>query len=578
MKRGKRKTAEAAVAVTVLLGILLVALIHVNPGFIRHANAVTPFFICQPESVTEQAIPDYAGIRRTYTFTLPDAESATTTGARLSFYLRHTIAEYTIEDSTLENDLSERDTPHIGKTPGNYWVSIPVRPAFAGKTVHVTLTPVYESVRDETPTFMVITRDSLLTMLELPQDSLMLTLSAVAIGAGLFLSLISLALPLDGRDKKRIFYLGAVTAAAGLWKLCGLPVLTLLLEYRGLQKEIWFAGAVSYLLMLVLSLRLMAVLLPEGESRTGLLCFYGSAGAAVALLLLQISGVAELHDVLIWYGIGMAVLHVISLLGQKPSRSELLWLLPFFLSLGADLLIYLVTGSMRKAPVFLIWIMGNLFVRGVGFVRAAILRERLLRKKEEELRDEKVRSMVNQIRPHFIFNTLVSVYELCREAPKQAMQVIDDFTTYLQSNFTAIAATEPISFQEELRHTRAYLAVETTLHGDDLTVGYDMEALAFELPPLTLQPIVENAVKYGIGSGHSPEQILIRTRGTESGVEIIVEDNGAGYDPQPDSQVHVGLQNVRERLEMMCGGSLVIGPREGGGTVVKVWIPAVREQ
>ena len=565
--------AEAAAALTAVLCVLMVVLIHWNPGFTKYANAVTPFFILQPEAVTEEAISDYAGVRRTYTFTLPDAESATTTGARLSFYLRHTIAEFSIEDSTLDNDLSESDTPHIGKTPGNYWVSIPVRPAFAGKTVHVTLTPVYESVRDEEPTFMVITRDALLTMLELPQDRLMLTLSVIAIGAGLFLSLISLALPLEGRDKKRIFYLGAVTAAAGLWKLCGLSVLTLLLDYWGLQKEIWFAGAVSYLLMLVLSLRLLAVIRPNGENRLGLLCFYVSAGTAVVLILLQMLGVLELHDVLIWYGVGMAILHVVSLLGRKPGPSELLWLLPFFLALGADLLIYCVTGSMRKAPVFLVWILLNLFVRGVGFVREAILRERLLRRREEELRDEKIRSMMNQIRPHFIYNTLVSVYELCREDPKQAMEVIDDFTTYLQANFTAITAAEMTSFREELEHTKAYLAVETTLHGDDLSVEYDTETTAFRLPPLALQPIVENAVKYGVGMGHRPEHIVIRSRGTKDGVEIIVEDNGAGYDPQPDSQVHVGLQNVRERLAMMCGGTLEIGPREGGGTVVTVRIP-----
>jgi len=566
-------TAEIAVAAAALLCILLVVLIHLNPGFDRYANAVTPFFMLQPDSVTEETIPDYAGVKRTYTFTLPEADTATTTGARLSVYLRHTIASFSIEDSALENDLSELDSPHIGRTPGNYWVSVPMKPVYAGKTLQVTLTPVYDSVRDDEPVFMVITRDMLLTMVELPEDGLLLTLSVIAVGAGLFLALIALVLPLNGQDKKRIFYLGAVTVAAGLWKLCGLPVLTLLLDYWGLQKEIWFAGAVSYLLMLVLSLRLLVAIRPEGENRVGMVCFYLSAAAAAALVLLQMFHLAELHDGLIWFGAGVAVLHVVSLLGKKPSRSELLWLLPFFLALGADLLIYFVTGSMRKAPVFLVWIIVNLFVRGLGFVREAILRERLLRKREEELRDEKVRTMMNQIRPHFIYNTLVSVYELCREEPNQAMQVIDDFTTYLQSNFTAIAATEPAPFREELRHTQAYLDVETVLHGDELTVEYDTEALAFDLPPLTLQPIVENAVKHGVGKGYSPEHIVIRTRAEENGVRITVEDNGGGYDPQPDSEVHVGLQNVRERLDMMCGGTLEIGPRPEGGTVVTVFVP-----
>lgn len=573
MNNNRKHIPEVAAGLCVALCILLVALIHINPGFPRYANAVTPFFILQPDNVTEETIPDYAGVQRTYTFTLPEADTATTTGARLSVYLRHTIAAFSIEDSALENDLSEVDTPHIGKTPGNYWISIPMKPVYAGKTLQVTLTPVYDSARDEEPVFMVITRDMLLTMVELPEDWLLLVLSVIGVVAGIFLALIAMTLPLDGQDKKRIFYLGAVTAAAGLWKLCGLPVLTLLLDFWGLQKEIWFAGAVSYLLMLVLSLRLLVAIRTEGENRVGMACYYLSAVTAAILVLLQIFNVLELHQSLIFYGVAMAFLHVISLLGKKPRRSELLWLLPFFLTLGADLLIYLVTGSMRKAPVFLVWIMLNLFVRGIGFVREAILRERLLRKREEELRDEKVRTMMNQIRPHFIYNTLVSVYELCRDEPKQAMQVIDDFTTYLQSNFTAIAATELIPFREELRHTQAYLAVETMLHGDELTVEFDTDALAFDLPPLTLQPIVENAVKYGVGKGYSPEYIVIRTRAEENGVRITVEDNGGGYAPQPDSEVHVGLQNVRERLEMMCGGTLEIEPRPAGGTMVTVFVP-----
>lgn len=571
-------TTEAAVAVTALLSILLVALIHSNPGFNRYADAATPFFLLQPVSVEEETIPDYAGVRRTYTFSLPDADSATTTGARISFYLRHTIASFSIEGSALENDLSENDTPHIGKTPGNYWVNIPMRPVFAGKTLQVTLTPVYESVRDDEPTFFVIPRDMLLTMLVLPEDGLLLVLSAAAIGAGLFLALIALALPMDKQDKKRVFYLGALTAAAGLWKLCGLPALTLLLDHWGLQKEIWFAGAVSYLLMLVLSLRLLILLRKKDRSSAGMACFYLAAATTVLLLLLQICNVLELHPFLIWYGVGAAALHVISLLDGKPGPSDLLWVLPFFLALGADLMIRHITGSTEKASVFLLWILMNLFVRGLGFVRMSILREHLLQKQEEELRDAKLKSLMNQIRPHFIYNTLASVYELCRDEPRRAMEVIDDFTTYLQSNYSAIAATEPVSFREELAHTRAYLAVESMLFGEELTVAYETGFTDFCLPPLTLQPIVENAVKYGVGQGHRPEHIIIRTVEGTDGIRVVIEDNGVGYDPSTDGSVHVGLQNVRERLEMMCGGSLKIGPRPDGGTVVTVWLPSASQR
>ena len=125
--------AEAAALAVCLLCVLLVTLIHLNPGFTYYSSAVTPYLILQPDSVREEAIPDYAGIRRTYTLTMPDSNTVTTTGARLTFYLRHTIAQYEVENSTIKNDMAEKDSPHIGRTPGNYWVSIPVRPAYAGK-------------------------------------------------------------------------------------------------------------------------------------------------------------------------------------------------------------------------------------------------------------------------------------------------------------------------------------------------------------------------------------------------------------------------------------------------------------
>ncbi len=573
--KGRGLPATLAAGGVLLLSVLLVALSFVHPGFTSYADAVTPFFILTPDSVTEEVIPDYAGVRRTYSFTLPASNTATTTGAYLTVFLRHTLVEASVEDSLLEYDVSEPEGPRIGQTPGNYWLRIPVRPAYAGKTVRLTLTPVYDSVRNEAPTFMVITRDALLSMLELPRDGVLLSLSLVAIAAGLFLAVMVLAMPLARPEKRRLFLLGAVTVLAGLWKLCGLPVVPLLLNHLGIHKALWFSGAVSYLLMMVLSLRLLTTLRADGESRTGMLCFYVGAGAAAALLLLQLLNAAELHRSLIWFGIGAALLHVISLLGQKPGRSELLWLLPFFLTLGVDLAVFLISGSMRGAPAFLLWIVVNLFIRGFGFVRMAILQERDLRKKEEELRDARVQTMMNQIRPHFIYNTLTSIYVLCKDDPERAAQVVSDFTDYLQANFSAISAREMIAFSDELQHTKAYVAVESLRYGDKLSVEYDIRHSAFRLPPLTLQPLVENAVKHGLGKGVGPERITVRSWAAEGGAVIVVEDDGPGFAPEEEGREgHIGIQNVRERLELMCGGTLRITPRPGGGTAVEICVPS----
>ena len=128
-------------------------------------------------------------------------------------------------------------------------------------------------------------------------------------------------------------------------------------------------------------------------------------------------------------------------------------------------------------------------------------------------------------------------------------------------------------FKDELEHTRAYLAVEQAQFEDSLFISFDTPHTLFRVPPLTLQPIVENAVKHGLKSSSDPIHISVVTRQTNTASEIIVEDDGAGFDPVDDNEPHIALNNIRERLEMMCRGKLMIAPREGGGTSVTVMIP-----
>ena len=195
------------------------------------------------------------------------------------------------------------------------------------------------------------------------------------------------------------------------------------------------------------------------------------------------------------------------------------------------------------------------------------------RRRQQEIAHQRASIMVLQMRPHFIYNTMTSIYCLCDQDPQLARQVIMDFTTYLRKNFTAIASPELIPFSSELEHTRAYLAVEQALYEESLSVDYDTPHTSFRVPPLTLQPIVENAVKHGRDPYAGPFRITIRTRKTGSGSEITVADNGRGFDPADDSEPHTALKNIRERLDMMCGGSVTITPNDGGGTVVTVTIP-----
>ena len=188
-------------------------------------------------------------------------------------------------------------------------------------------------------------------------------------------------------------------------------------------------------------------------------------------------------------------------------------------------------------------------------------------KQQQEIAHQRARVMVLQMRPHFIYNTMTTIYYLCKQDADKAQQVTLDFTDYLRQNFTAIASEDTVPFADELRHTQSYLAVEKAQHEDMLVVEYDTPYTHFRVPPLTLQPLVENAVKHAMDPNAAPLHITIRTKKTDAGVLITVEDNGRGFDPNDTSKPHPALDNIENRLKQQCGGTLKIDSAPGCTTV-----------
>ncbi|MBR1841645.1 MAG: histidine kinase [Oscillospiraceae bacterium] len=568
--KNRQRALDIIIASSLAAVIALTAFLWFEPGMKGVAPSFSPFLILRPTQVQDEVIADYAGVQRVYEFDLTSA-SGIRSGV-LFVHLRHTIA-IAEKDGIIIADTGESESWHIGHTPGNYWLSLPLSSEDAGKTLRITLTPVYSGFRTFEPVFLVMDRQTLLHTEVLPDEAPVLIIGSITAIIGFLLMLLALFLGLEARDRRHVFYLGAVSCAAGIWKLCGLSVLPLLLEWYGRQKLLWYIGATAYLLMLVLSLRFLSLMRNGENDRVGTLCCCFGVFGTIAIIALQVFGIVELHEVLIPYGVGMAALHLISLLGQKPERAALLWLIPTFAALALDLIIFSREGRFPTAPTFIVWILLNLIVRGIIFLRQAIRRKQELQEKDAELRGAKIQNLISQIRPHFIYNTLASISMLCDSDPKRASEVVGSFNNYLQANFTALSATEPIAFVAELEHTKAYLNVQMALYESRLIVEYDTDYITFRLPPLTLQPIVENSVKHGIGKTHHEERIFICSRAVEGGAEVIVEDNGTKYEPSLNSSLHVGLENIRERLSMMCGGTLSIAPRADGGTIVRIFVP-----
>ncbi|MBQ7058790.1 MAG: histidine kinase [Firmicutes bacterium] len=181
--------------------------------------------------------------------------------------------------------------------------------------------------------------------------------------------------------------------------------------------------------------------------------------------------------------------------------------------------------------------------------------------------------MLSQIRPHFLYNTLNSIYVLCGKDPKRAQEAISDFSEYLRANM-GNTSKPLISIDQEMEHVQHYLALEKIRFGDQLDVQYRFGAHGFLVPPLSVQPIVENAVKHGLGKKENGGSLIIETYSDETSGYIKVIDNGVGFDPSTlidQDETHIGLSNVKKRLEQVHGDlSIVSSP--GKGTTVTITI------
>ena len=191
-----------------------------------------------------------------------------------------------------------------------------------------------------------------------------------------------------------------------------------------------------------------------------------------------------------------------------------------------------------------------------------------------QLQENRVAIMISQIQPHFIYNTLGTIQYLCRENPEQAAKLVQNFSLYLRGNFSELDNTMPIRVSKELEHVRYYTEIELTRF-PDMAVHYDIQTDAFYLPALTVQPLVENAIKHGLMGREEGGTVTVTVFETETHYCVKVTDDGVGFDvnePQ-DARKHVGIRNVQERLQMMCGGSLVVESQKGKGTTALIQIP-----
>ncbi len=196
------------------------------------------------------------------------------------------------------------------------------------------------------------------------------------------------------------------------------------------------------------------------------------------------------------------------------------------------------------------------------------------------LQESRTKLMMSQIKPHFLFNSLTSIAQLCDDDPALAKSATIAFANYLRGNLSSIEQTEAIPFKDELNHIKNYLSIECTRFGELLNVEYNIETADFKVPALSIQPIVENAVKHGVGMKENGGTVSVSSRQTDSFIILCIQDDGAGFDIAAEltDSNHIGIRSSRKRLKEMCNADMLIESAPGSGTAVTITIPVIKQQ
>ena len=198
---------------------------------------------------------------------------------------------------------------------------------------------------------------------------------------------------------------------------------------------------------------------------------------------------------------------------------------------------------------------------------------------DKELHMANTAVMISQIQPHFLYNALNTIKYLIKRDPKSAEKAVIAFSKYLRGNMDSITQKTPIPFQEELEHIKNYCDIELLRFGDKLEIIYDTEFVEFNVPSLTIQPLVENAIKHGVTKKAEGGFVKLSTDFADDYYCVIIEDNGVGFDPQnpdytpDDNHAHVGIQNVTHRLKTMVNAEISIESQVDVGTKITIRIP-----
>ncbi len=533
------------------------------------------------EVVIDETAP--IGIREVYYL---DLRNQLQNDSNLSFYVLHQYADVYVQNE-LVYSLKISDENEFGSTVGSNWAIVPIHDENTDKLIKVVITPVYKNFVGVEPQFILgFNHETVVDMLlsEIPR----LFLGGTAIVVGLMFVIIGIYISVVKGEYAKLALLGGFATMMGMWMVSDSVFFSFVLSDK--TSLLFYTSLAMLMLGTVPMLYIGKIGHSERFKSILNVCIIGVTFVCMIQLLLQIFGVMEIrenlfitHIIIGCIGILILIDSIISkIIENKNGKSKELGLTMVICVIGilVDMLHFYVSGTTVNLQFSLWALLICTIIAGIRIIHTYSAQSKQIEEQEAELSEKRISIMLSQIQPHFLYNSISAIQGLCIQDPEKAREALGDFAFYLRGNLNSLVDKGMIPFSKELSHVETYLNLEKMRFEERLNIVYDIEDKDFYIPPLVVQPLVENAVKHGICKNLEGGTLIIKTRKRENEIVISIIDDGVGFDikeqkEKNDGKYHIGIQNVKDRLSQMAGGELIINSVPGQGT--KAYIILKRE-
>lgn len=494
----------------------------------------------------------------------------------LVFYINHNYVSVYIDDEPV---YSVTGNSGIIDTPGGIWATIPLYQEDENRTVRVELRPVYSDYMDETPEMIVGSELEIYKRYfykAMPE----LILSLCVILAGVFLLVFAAYHRIRKNYISRLYAIGVLSVSSGMWRFSYEKFSYLILR----NHTVWLYTLSIISLMLVALSMLNCVEIREDKRQKRAIQYMSLTYMFIYIvqLILQLTGLLDLrqtlkavHITIVISAVVLCTNGIVILIKKEP-------IINYSGLLGIGAIVDLILYYFFQTSVSMLFTLGAVLcysmIEGIRMFIDYTEQKNALAEMEGRLMLSRTTTMMSQIRSHFVFNLLNAISGMCKYNPEKADDTIVRFSRYLRNNIDIMENDKNIPFTTDIQQLEDYVVLEQVRFGDKIEFYTDTEVTDFMIPPLILQPVVENAIKHGVSQKTGNGTIILKTWETKSHVMITVEDDGIGFDiSELEKEKSVGIRNIIFRLKHLVDGDMKIESEIGKGTVVTISIPKKEE-